>query len=359
MMISEMWLFGSGFSKSIAKLPTLGELRLCVNQYLNSMDINKWAHLRLSKDFLKMADIEFPWANYEELLTIAWNPGLFTAQSYHKAIAEEGFDTLPNDDRYLLYRERENKFEWVKPKKVQESLAIALAGCFIDLESKAILDMEMVKEIISIFSNGGFITTINNDTILERIFDLNNIPFCYDFSSSRRGWHDICKQDTPSIKLYKLHGSVNWFFSRGRPVPYSYSPQEILPLLKRGNKPAIVPPSPGKILYLSRFEESWKTFFVQGSMYNVLYIVGCGFPDTDPELSVLFRSIIYWIAQQKKKLKIIDINYYTGDNIADYINTRKQIIGRTLGINRASLLSDNDLTIDVYPNGFKRWLEKH
>lgn len=61
-----------------------------------------------------------------------------------------------------------------------------------------------------------YIHTLNHDTILERYLSQNNISQVIDgFSDPQNGmryWNpDVFENDTPKVRLLKLHGSVNWF----------------------------------------------------------------------------------------------------------------------------------------------------
>lgn len=63
--------------------------------------------------------------------------------------------------------------------------------------------------------SGVYIHTLNHDTILERYLSQNDIQVIDGFSAPQndmRYWNpDVFENDTPKVRLLKLHGSVNWF----------------------------------------------------------------------------------------------------------------------------------------------------
>lgn len=63
------------------------------------------------------------------------------------------------------------------------------------------------------------IATLNHDTLIETLFHDNNISFLDGFSQSNDGdvrWFlpEVSYQDIGKIKLFKLHGSINWYIYR-------------------------------------------------------------------------------------------------------------------------------------------------
>jgi hypothetical protein len=339
-------ILGSGFSKALANLPTLTNLRQEVTNYIQNIE-NK-PSLNYAKSFLRICDEIFPWADYEELMTIAWNIGQYVAWPFHEAFAFSSFVVDMESRRYLL------EDNWVEPIDVQNSLAFAQALYLAILEEDAKVEINpMGRKFIKLLSNGGIILTINYDTVIERLLEAEGIDFSYDFWDLR-GWHS---RHTAKIEYYKLHGSNNWFPEKGKyPLPFSIEPTIALERIKRGDIPSIIPPTPGKAFFLHPFEESWKSVAVKAQQYRTITFIGCGFAQTDPEFRVLLRQISHLIRIKKGTLNVIDIGHKGDMEEDEYRYIREQQIKGILSGDNPNLLDRRGIQIEIHYKGLEEWL---
>ena len=113
----------------------------------------------------------------------------------------------------------------------------------------------------------------------------------------KQGWH---------IKLYKLHGSINWLydpdFQNGVRVVSSHTPQEY----KQGLQCLIVPPTMLKNFELKTklLDFQWHVFKEKLAQATKLYIIGYSIPKTD----IATRYIIQTQLNPECEIFIIDHN---------------------------------------------------
>ena len=123
--------------------------------------------------------------------------------------------------------------------------------------------------------------TFNYDTILENSLLNINIPFKYGFSKSEvfEMSNFGNSRDPSSIPVYKLHGSTNWAFTRGKTRSFRVfnSYKEIL---LQGYTPELIPPTWRKV-FSQNLSEVWDGAVQQLQSATRIIIIGFSIPETD------------------------------------------------------------------------------
>ena len=130
------------------------------------------------------------------------------------------------------------------------------------------------------------IFTLNHDTVIEEFLNSTNKTFCDGFGEEKDGYKfwDVSLFDFENrIRLYKLHGSVNWYWHDN----YSWEDRRICKcsnevLWRRGvSKPILLIGTYNKLpkytsgIYLELFWQFYKTL----NNYSVLVVIGYSFGD--------------------------------------------------------------------------------
>lgn len=306
-----VFLIGSGFSKDLANFPTLTELSLEVNKYLEPpnpqvIDLpnsTEWREtlLRLYKASGVPHSIT---QNIEELLS-------FLYQDYPWRSEEESH--LAKASYYQVVRGIENVL--VSHEETNFQMAAS---------------HPTFKKLIDYWhANGSTVISFNYDTVIEKavehfgvkdqgkqkipLGDIYQIPITHLVSRSH-----IILWNPPknSLKLLKLHGSVNWFYSgcaefSGEQIFYyptyfaTKEDEEIARKNKKGLVPLIIPPllDKGSFYFNSGIKLQWQLAKAALEKADVICAVGYSLPATDLVTSFLLRD-----ALSKRKSKIIVIN---------------------------------------------------
>ena len=96
--------------------------------------------------------------------------------------------------------------------------------------------------------------------------------------------------------ITKLHGSVNWLAPRNSPASgdvFWYNPiATIDPVLMKGLKPLIVPPTLEKSLFLENpfLSMVWQTARAQLGSARRIFVIGYSLPSSDAYVELLFGS---------------------------------------------------------------------
>lgn len=166
------------------------------------------------------------------------------------------------------------------------------------------------------------IVTLNYDTLVEavltsgvipetgkRVLPFHAYPFPLPFDASRTGGSVWGPDPRATFCLYKLHGSVNWFYSgeRGSIGDPLYQVPEVSPwgrerppkfdeFLGRnpGLVPFVIPPTPSKSPYFENamFREIWRRARAALNSADTLYVIGYSFAAADLQVQALVASTV-------------------------------------------------------------------
>jgi len=153
------------------------------------------------------------------------------------------------------------------------------------------------------------IFTLNHDIVLERFFKINNLTFNDGFQKNINDietWNPKLFNNEDRIKLYKIHGSINWQYCD----QYSWEDNRITKIrdIERFDTIAnalILIGTHNKMsnyiqdLYL----ELYYRFYQALNMHNILIVAGYGFNDRG-----INQKIFNWLFNPSKKILIIDPN---------------------------------------------------
>lgn len=266
--MKEIFLFGAGLSKAFkTEMPLMSELTAQIYRY------PAW------KRFKK-------YGNIEKLLT-------FLSQSY------------PWEDQAFSLRKRADFLDLSH-----------LIGSVISerQENQNALHPNVIKFAEYLHATKAHILTLNYDTLVERAViaaatrvaqsvQLEDLfPIALTAAASRGGAGMWASYATESITLYKLHGSLSFFYSGspqfyGENILLSDDPKEITgsfsALKTVGDKvPLIVPPTFDKSIYFNN--ETVKAFWslASGALResNKLIIIGYSFPSSDQMIRQFLRE---------------------------------------------------------------------
>lgn len=170
----------------------------------------------------------------------------------------------------------------------------------LDVEPTNIEYLDFIKELILKEDfNSIHIFTLNHDMLLEKYFNDNQIKYSDGFAENingKKSWESCFPE---RIKLYKLHGSIDWLASQGE-TGYD------LKVLKntKSNRPLILIGTFNKLSDYSRniAFELQHLFFSALKNVNTLIVTGYGFGDQG-----INSRIINWVYNNSKN-KIILIH---------------------------------------------------
>jgi len=169
-----------------------------------------------------------------------------------------------------------------------------------------------------------FVTTnydILCDNALLDLFPGKKVDYGVDFINYKEG--SFYRPDLNSIKLYKLHGSLNWLYcptcNNLRITPYEKGvykimvdpSQSVCTRCRTVYSPIIVPPTFYKDLSKVFLNEVWNK--AENELLDVQHIIFCGysFPDADIHIKYLLKRI-QKNRRRPDELKFSVINNHTG-----------------------------------------------
>lgn len=175
--------------------------------------------------------------------------------------------------------------------------------------AESFIGFQFLKELLSQKDyNHIDIFTLNHDTVLEQFFENENIGFNDGFTASKdknRIWEPELFDRDDKIKLYKIHGSVNWNYydsddweeKRIIKIPFSsiinIDTINSLILIGTYNKLSDYI----KDLYLELYYRFYKTL----NEHNNLIIIGYGFNDRG-----INQKIFNWLYSPLNSILIVD-----------------------------------------------------
>lgn len=191
-------------------------------------------------------------------------------------------------------------------------------------------------------ANTIFLTTnydILCDNAILELYPDNKVDYGVDFVNFREGTFE--RPDLESIKLFKLHGSLNWLYcptcNNLRITPYEKGVYRLMvdPSSSYCRKcetiysPIIVPPTFYKDLSKVFLSQVWNR--AENELSEVEHLIFCGysFPDADMHIKYLIKRI----QKNRKKhqsLKITVINNHPGKT-TETMNEEKMRFQRFLG----------------------------
>ena len=190
--------------------------------------------------------------------------------------------------------------------------------------------------------------SLNYDTMFEKVFN-NEHEHLIDIGFSQNQWDgDFTNPESPAkLKLYKLHGSVDWYFDKEK---------EIIKSRQINNNPLVIFGSGSKIQSYDPFLSLLGTFSeTLKKSVNLFVVIGYSFQDRYIN-NILIQNLS---ADVNKKMLVVDPNI--SEDKSNFINkierfqgskSMHEIISLTK-INPDKIEIDNSKSIDF----FKQYLE--
>ena len=294
----EVFILGSGFSKALNNcMPTLSDLGKEINEYVNvdgGEDENANSLNTLYKKYIMRKGID----NFEEILT-------------------------------LLYQE----FPW---KEIEEKHIFKVLYFYISKILHKIINDNQIRggnysnneNLISfikyITEHKSTVITFNYDTILEtvtnQIFKGKFLTINDIYPINLEELIPINAQIHPKLdgfKLYKLHGSINWFYRANRLILKQDIGEDVDKAL-RGMIPFIVPPvfDKNSFMGIDIIGSLWKEAKNEISCAEKIYILGYSLPESDLATRLMLKQNLPKIAE----IFLVNIDIKIGSRIKKDFN---------------------------------------
>lgn len=269
-MEKELFILGAGFSYAV----TNGTMPL-----LNGLTKELVDNLKLEKD----EDLFQLWQEY------VLNPNIGNVQNPNKSNFEDIMTFLSSKFAYETYKDEHLKA--VLYQYITERIVAILQ--MINLEKEISNDHYLLQFASYLRNTKADIFSFNYDLVLEnllskipgssRIFDPLYIikgslaflsgTFC---DSASLFWRD-------SLKIYKLHGSINWMYDPDTPTGVEIVTSETLPEYYRGLHYLLVPPTILKnfVFRNNLLDIQWQEFREKLRLAEKIHIIGYSIPKTD------------------------------------------------------------------------------
>ena len=302
----KLFILGSGFSKAVFQneMPLMKEFTNCIEAELN-----------------KFPDKFPPHSVYRKFGTDV--EGLLT-YLYQEIPWRQDYDSI-HDESLLL--------------KLLDCIGEYIAECEKNAFAKQAPPSWVNQFVKYIHDKEITVATFNYDTILERLSkdlirnaDVNRSiyripisPLSHRASTGVR-WQDLGTILSDTYRLLKLHGSINWYFTRdenlsGAPVYCSYideDPNDTSFIInKMGLKPLIIPPIAEKAPFygIQLVKILWAELKKAVDDADEIYCVGYSLPKSDYTTQIFFSTVIN---KDKRKVYIVNKKCGSDDLIKNY-----------------------------------------
>jgi len=182
------------------------------------------------------------------------------------------------------------------------------------------------KRILGTLKKGDTVITFNYDLVIEESFHGTHVwsplgGYGDDFHGVRSEWcKNWLRRDggassiSSSIRLLKLHGSINWTLYKTRQVKLKDRPFVVRS--GRSEKVSILPPGWNKRIDRSPYKQLWKQARLKLEKCKSLVIIGYSLPETDLLAKALFAEVV--------RLRAARSNYLRQLHLADPNDAVKQ-----------------------------------
>ena len=292
----EVFILGAGFSRAVAgeSMPLLQELTSAINKRI------------IRKD----GEIRSFWEKYIIV------PNIGNIQSVETENNQANFEDI------MTFLSSNFAYEDYTDEHLKAILYRHVTDLIVKIFEEKNLDKEFFKEpyLTSfcqyLYRNKTDIFTFNYDLVLENLLhqsisgSSNTFDPLYSvkkmdlitsvWSSAEQHFWDN------SLKLYKLHGSINWLYDPEFPNGIRIVKSHTLPEYRRGLQSLIVPPSMLKnfSFHTKLLDFQWQMFREKLSQATKIYLIGYSIPKTD----VATRYILQTYVNSKSKIFIINLN---------------------------------------------------
>lgn len=274
-MPKELFILGAGFSRAITPvMPVLNGLTREIKQKMDALpdrDLKKfWDDLIITPN---IGDINGENANFEDIMTF------LSSKFVYEDYKESGL-------KAILYQ------------KVVELIRTIFIDKNIEKEIEEGKN-EWTQFVDHLFKTKAHIFSFNYDLVFENLLRVYHNPksspadFDHFYSIPKQehgGYIDIYDSED-RLTIYKLHGSINWFYNKN-----SYGIQVKNPLSPKahflGLTPLIVPPT-----ILKNFDNTtnildaqWHQFKMDLETAERVYIIGYSIPETDIATRFLLQT---------------------------------------------------------------------
>ena len=269
-MAKELFILGAGFSYAV----TNGTMPL-----LNGLTKELVDNLKLEED----EDLLQLWQEY------VVNPNIGNVQNPNKSNFEDIMTFLSSKFAYETYKDEH--FKAALYQYITERIVAILQ--MINLEKEISNAPHLLQFANYLRKTKADIFSFNYDLVLEnlllkipgssRIFDpLYTIKGALAFlsgtfcDSASLFWRD-------SLKIYKLHGSINWMYDPDTPTGVQIVTSKTLPEYCRGLHYLLIPPTILKnfVFHNNLLDIQWQEFREKLCLAEKIHIIGYSIPKTD------------------------------------------------------------------------------
>ncbi|MBP5429356.1 MAG: hypothetical protein J6Y25_00495 [Elusimicrobiaceae bacterium] len=326
----EVLILGAGFSRAVAgkSMPLLHEL---------TKDINK-------KIICGDQEIRHIWQKY------IVGPNIGNIKSVDTNTNNSNFEDI------MTFLSSNFAYEDYKDEHLKAILYRYITDLIVEIFEKKNLEKELLHEPYVrnfcqyLHSERPDVFTFNYDLVLENLL-YQNIPGA---SNVFDPMYSIKKMDlitSPfssyeeefwcnSLKIYKLHGSINWLYDPKFPNGIRITTTKTIPGYKQGLQTLLVPPSMLKnfVFNTKLLDFQWQMFRKKLNEITRLYVIGYSIPTTDVATRYAFQTQlnskcrIFIITQDKSKTK-----QHEWEELFAIQNARNQLHIIDTGFNKESL----------------------
>lgn len=218
-------------------------------------------------------------------------------------------------------KSRNKPKDWEKRQHdLEELIRRVLLHTTCDLSEGAakISASKVHEEVLGHVRDGDTLITFNYDTVIEESFLNNEIVwdpgdgYGVDASGRTKGWakswrarREVSGSVQSTVKLLKLHGSLNWTLYqtnkvRLKPMPYVVRSRRGAPVT---DKCSILPPGWHKRIDRNPYRQLWREARLRLESCSSLAIIGYSLPDADLLAKALFAEVSRLRAARKQFLE--------------------------------------------------------
>jgi hypothetical protein len=315
--------------------------------------------LKVETDLYYSYQIE-RFTNYEDLYYVAGQIHDSELRDYDNPAVQPFIDKILPDIRLLLkVRKNDYKLEWQLHELADEAMnyIVDIVWHMLNEKPSRIVHLDSLKDAcldpqvsyIDIF-------TLNHDTIIEQCLSQNGIRVTDGFGAPLnevRYWNPKMFEDESSkVRLFKLHGSLDWFWFRtlegnsynvtlgiplGQDIQHTKDPQGKMQILHDG-RPLLLAGRFNKMLrYTSGIYAHlhWQFFH---SMYYTLRLVVCGYGFGDRGIN---NQIVDWM-------------YSLSDHTMTIVHPEPEKLKRASGISKYWYEWTNQNRLNIIPKPIEK-----
>lgn len=174
--------------------------------------------------------------------------------------------------------------------------------------------------------------TLNNDLLMEWLLDQWRLPYADGFTPhgrmDREHW-SCFQQDNLRLRLYKLHGSINWYRTDlSHPIEKRHSPNTLRGLLQRetAERPVLKVP----LIWPGVYDEMpelgpWRNDYLAQAIAHARCLIIAGYKLADQEIrNIVLTSLRRWPPGSSRRVLIVCGDQAYDNVLQDFIDTARR-----------------------------------